>query len=386
MITTVRKHLVDFCGERISVEIDKDGSKYTKFALLSEPCPQECAPPQLFTRENLIVLDSVHSGTGRTSGNDITVNVIEPVLRRLHARYQVVKSQNSKSVAEFGNQLDPTQSYTILFVSGDTSVSEFFNGVGAGVPSPRSSLTILPIAMGTGNALANSLNLNCPVEAFASFLRGELVTAEFPLYRAILPDGETSVVFFIVLSLGFHANLLHAAENEKYKSMGVERFQEASGDILQNYKLQEQITLDKQGVAGSYAYFALVNVPNLEASYIPSPQSDPFKHELHLLAYSSSLNRKQLLERIMAGYKNRRGDELTADPYTTYKRISEGFEIKLQNKQEGPNDPAFELCLDGQLYNLLQYKSDQHQEELTIQVELIDSALGSFDILVMGKH
>lgn len=346
-----KSHLATIGDEDYFVKTKKKGSKYLSFELISQNTTAE-EYPRVAIPNNLVIVDSINSGIGRPPEIDIYSIVIHPILERLNMKHTLIRTTSRDSVELFAKSLSVDKFYTILFISGDTSISEFLNNL----PQKASKslqpfdLCLLPIPMGTGNAWASSLGYLSPIEAFGDFLKGSLTPCKFPLYKAIFPNGN-SIVFFIIFSLGFHANLLHACANPKYEHMGNERFQMAGKVVLEEYELDLDISVNDSN--NCYAYFALINTPNLEVSYKPSPLSDPLEEELRLLGYSSRLNKERLLEKIMLGYKTKSKEDLPVDENVTYMPLTSEFDIVLNYSPEDSPVYKFEICCDGLLFNLL---------------------------------
>lgn len=347
-----KSHLATIGNEDYFVKTKKNGSKYLSFELISRST-SAVDYPKVTIPKNLVIVDSIYSGVGRPPEIDIYSIVIHPILERLNMKHTLIKTTSRDSVELFAKSISVDKPYTIIFISGDTSISEFLNSLPQ--KASKSSLQpfdlcLLPIPMGTGNAWASSLGYVSPVEAFGDFLKGSLTPCKFPLYKAIFPNGY-SVVFFIIFSLGFHANLLHACANPKYEHMGDERFQMAGKEILEEYDLDLDISVND--LNNCYAYFVLINTPNLEVSYKPSPLSDPLEEELRLLGYSSKLNKERLQEKIMLGYKIKSKEDLPADENVTYKPLTNEFDIVLNYSPVNSPVYKFEICCDGLLFNLL---------------------------------
>lgn len=375
MIKVVNEPLISFNGLHYSVNIEFEGNKYKSFQLKtnsSENSDPAISDPAVYSLESntvLTVIDSIKSGTGRTNENDLCNNVIVPILSALGVTFQVLKTTSCKSVGEFAQTIDRNYNHIIIVISGDTSISELLNNLPTSDSKARESqLCLLPLPMGTGNAWASSLKLKCPIQTFRGFINKRLSPKIFPLYRAIFPNKKSSV-FFIILSLGFHANLLHLCNDRRFTSMGVERFQIASKEIFDNYNLTYQIKIPGI-IDGKFSYFAVINTPNLEPYYMPSPSSDPLNSELHVIGYSASLKRDQLLQRIMKGYSNKPGDSLIDDG-VTYKPIDGDFEIIVKDDPSKSPKTTFEICCDGQLLNLLDLHSAGASSENKITVKFL---------------
>lgn len=348
------------------VSFVKGGSKYISFQLEKSDSKQNNMSLAKHDDSTLIILDSVRSGIGRNEDNDFYSIVIAPILKELNKNHSYIKTTARDSVEQFAQSLNPSQDYEIWIISGDTTISEFCNHLPS-KPTIRNSLRILPLPMGTGNAWANSLGFDSPITALRNRLNDRLKPKDFPLYKAILPNGY-SIIFFMIFSLGFHANLLHACEDPKYASMGTERFKMAAQTILDNYGLDINVTLN--GLQRSYSYFALINTPNLEATYKPSPRSNPLEKELRLLGYFSSLERSKLIKKIMQGYQNKPNEDLPTNNEMIYRSITHDFTIVLNHPLADTSRHNFEICCDGILLNLLDHRSlnkDKSSNEIRFQ-------------------
>lgn len=352
MSTKKNVELLNIQGTCYSVDIEPAGSGPARYRLKTSPTDAEDDKTVQFP-PNLIVIDSIHSGRGRTTEGDFYDTVIQPVFQVLNVQHRLVRTTSRDTIAAYARALEVSRPHTVLFLSGDTSISEFINSVPKSAES--ADLSILPFPMGSGNAWASSLGIMCPAKTLGQFITGKLSHNPFPLYRAVFPNGY-SIIFFIILSMGFHANLIHACERPEYQNMGLEKFQKAANDILDEYDLDLKISVGNR--SGSYSYFALINTSNLEPTYRPSPDSDALKEELHLLAYSSRLTREQLLGKIMKGYELGSHSKLPLDDDTTYLPLTKGFDITLDFPPlESPRYKS-EICCDGVLLNLLDLQAE----------------------------
>lgn len=378
----IKKYLITVGNVSYHVLITKDGSKLVKFQLIEEPAQE--SPETIITKQldNLFILDSIHSGIGRNDSNNIYKIVLSPILRKLNIKHDYIPSTDSSFISKWSKRFkDITTNTTILFISGDTSISEFINSL---PKVSQRNINILPMAMGTANALANSLKLNCPIDTFNKFLTNKLVSKNLPLYNVIFPD-NSSKLFFIILSMGFHANLLHKSNDPKYNGMGVEKFQSASKEILQNYDLNVAISIVQSNHTSTnkFAYFALINTPNLEEKYLPSPKSKIFQSELHLLGYLSEVSREDLVNKIMQGYSNHLNDDIETVG-TIYKPLHENFDIKLPLWDGKSPRYQYEICCDGLLYNLLDFVSVDESRKNTFSLQFVGSNIKGNNIKVLS--
>ncbi|CEP63882.1 uncharacterized protein LALA0_S09e04610g [Lachancea lanzarotensis] len=333
----------------------------------------------------VVVLDSVKSGLGRSAENDFFTNVIEPVFDELKVPARVIRTENSKSVTEFASTFKPSAPTTIIiFLSGDTTISEFINALKPNEArkdnKERAHLWFLPLPFGTANAWATSLGIQNPVSAFGEFLQDKLSPKSFPLYKAKFPNGR-EVVFFIILSIGFHANLLHLCNEERFDNIGVEKFRIAAQEILQTYDLDYSLQLPAKLPTQHFAYFTLINTPFLEKTYMPSPSSDPLKSELHLLGYITAFDKTKLIEKIMRGYYNKPQEDISADG-VVYQPFSDDFVVSFEDASDEDPNTKFEICCDGHLLNMRDLQVEGNNFDGKLQIEFLKD-YSAFDLKVL---
>lgn len=376
------------CGEAVfSVESVLEGTSYSEFRLVSETSVEN-GPSQpcnvLGNTSRIVVIDSVASGIGRTPQNDFYKVVMEPVFSHLALTHRYFKTDSAKAIAEFAKKIDTDRDYTLIVLSGDTSILELLNNLPAtNNAAAKHSIDILTIPLGSANALANSVDCTSPTATFASFLSGNATPQPLPLYEVRFPGGSTTL-FFIIFSMGFHANLLHLCTNHpKYSKMGVERFRLASTEILENYDLDIPLVVKSCSgttiTANNFSYFAIINTPNLEKTYIPSPSSSVLKRQLHILGYTSELTPEELTVDILKGYELHRGDTLSG-PGIVYEPIEEDFEVVMQLDDAEAPDYKFEVCCDGLLSNLRDLSKDNADKSNVIKVSFLNDNDLSFKI------
>ncbi|SCU94081.1 LANO_0E05622g1_1 [Lachancea nothofagi CBS 11611] len=379
--------LIQVANKRYKVLTESQNGQYESFSLESEVTGKDLptTPDEIaFLRgKEIIVLDSVKSGKGRTAQNDFCSNVIEPIFHQLQISARIIRTYSQESVAQHAQSLAATNPTTIvIFLSGDTTISEFINNLNQSCTdsSQKPSLWLLPLPFGTGNAWTTSLEIQCPVTAFGKFLQNKLSPKTFPLYKAIFPN-QFEIVFFIILSIGFHANLLHLCEQHRFHNLGVEKFRIAAQEILESYKLDYPLIIPGQSSPSNFAYFALINTPHLEKTYKPSPKSDPLKSELHVLGYSAALTKPELIEKIMKGYSTKKGDDISADG-VTYKPFASDFDITFDQQASSASKNAFEICCDGHLLNMIELQQEGADFDGRIKIRFLDQ-YSSFDLKVL---
>ena len=176
------------------------------------------------------------------------------------------------------------------------------------------------IAMGTGNAFANSTGLNRDTtRGLRHFLRGELrriptFTAKFSQGSEFLvdegrkkdalpsSDGILGTVYgAVVCSWALHASLVADSDTAELRKYGSQRFQMAAKDLLtpsdgsSSHPYKGKITLFKKDDQGKelsqildrseHMYILATLVSNLEEKLTISPHSRPLDGQLRLLHF-----------------------------------------------------------------------------------------------------
>ncbi|KAG5358165.1 Sphingosine kinase A [Yarrowia sp. B02] len=208
--------------------------------------------------DNLTVIDSVKAGSARSN---VYSSALKPLLEAAQIKHTYLETTSPSTIEEFAASLDsPDGSY--LFISGDTSIHEFLNGL----KDPKNFKgTVSVIPAGTGNALANSLDLGNVETAIERFFLGS--PEKFPIYK--VTTGDQSLYSLVVISYGFHANLIAQSDTPEYRKLGNERFQVVAKQLLeQPQKYKSRIYLDQSSVP----------LPNDETSYVLFTTMNKLEH------------------------------------------------------------------------------------------------------------
>lgn len=391
MSNVIRRSLLDGICPGISVKYELEGSSFKYFQLNDESSRNDTVVQsfkQFNDNKQIIVIDSINSGMGRNLNTDFYQIVMKPILIKLEIQHSYLRTNSSDSITNFAQNLDKTLNYTIFFLSGDTSISEFINSLPPRTHSPLYNIEIVPIPMGSANALANSLELRDPIQIFDLFLQKSGQMSQFPLYKIIFPNGKETT-FFIIFSMAFHANLLHLCTlDEVYSKLGVERFRLASDEILKNYNLNLNLKLLLKGknsttIQSKFAYFAILNTPNLEANYIPSPKSNTLRNELHILGYSSNLSKEELTADILKGYSLEKGHDLKGKGII-YEPITSDFDIIIESISDEDPKYILDTCCDGILDNLNDIMTDTRTNPV-IKIKFLKPGDLSFNIKILHR-
>lgn len=271
----------------------------------------------------LYVVISIASGTGQAQ--QFFDNVVKPAFTAsgIHEYgYYVHTTYSSTSISEFTRSLilaraNEGRRQTILLLSGDGGVADTLNVLLLSSRSPKYVKPVLGlIAMGTGNALANSTGLNRDfTRGLRHFYRGQprplpTFTATFSPGSELLVDegrsaeplGESGAVYgAVVCSWALHASLVADSDTTAYRKHGTARFQMAAKELLAPsdgsapHTYKGKITLIKRNATGEqihealeareYMYLLATLVSNLEEKLMISPGSKPLDGELRLLRF-----------------------------------------------------------------------------------------------------
>ena len=276
---------------------------------------------------NLHIIISTLSGTGYA--RNYFDQVVKPALSAVSIEdsdYHLHITTSDKSILNFTHEtLFPVAnqgtSQTVLLLSGDGGMVDIVNEL---LSSHRSERYVKPtiglIAIGTGNAFANSTNLNRGLtKGLRQFFQGE--SRSVPTFTAafsegsqylvdegrqtealVSSDGSQGVVYgAVVCSWALHASLVADSDTTELRKYGSQRFQMAAKELLMpsdgsephTYRGKVSIfkTSDKgQEVSRSldteeHMYILATLVSNLEEKLTISPQSKPLDGQLRLLHF-----------------------------------------------------------------------------------------------------
>ena len=276
---------------------------------------------------SLYVIISIGSGTGEAQG--FFDNVVKPAFTAsglLPFSYYVHTTDSNKSIAKFVSAVilpraNEGVSQTVLLLSGDGGVIDTINVL---LSSERSGQYVKPaiglVAMGTGNALANSTGLNSDLtRGLRQFYRGQphqlpTLTATFsPDSEILLDEGRKTepvappaadageIYGAVVCSWALHASLVADSDTAEYRKFGSQRFQMAAKELLSPsdgsapHVYKGQITLFKLDKNGhetrqtlntqEHGYILATLVSKLEEKLTISPHSKPLDGQLRLLHF-----------------------------------------------------------------------------------------------------
>lgn len=295
------------------------------------------------TCQQVIVIDSIHAGKQQKTNATFYLSLLLPLFSFLGVDHLYWKTTDANSIRSFADKVQSNS--LVIFLSGDTSVSEFVNQLQIR-EEVIDDITVLPFPLGSGNAIANSIGLVTPLKSIEAFISG--TKSHLPLYKASfknaqLLDGTTidSVYFLIVFSWGLHATLIYRSDRPEMRlKYGNERFAMAAKEISQ---------LDPHFITQSgddLSYLLLTSLPKLEATFTISPNSNPFIDELHLIEIPH-VAPARLMEVVMKGYDN--GNHINENE-VSYNAIKEyPWELQINSQM----DPNFcYICVDGSIFRM----------------------------------
>ncbi|MCJ1410030.1 hypothetical protein MMC19_004115 [Ptychographa xylographoides] len=293
--------------------------------------------------------------------------------------YKVHRTSSDQSINEFvadvllprANQGVPQ---TVLILSGDGGIVDIVNVL---LQASRSLNFCKPsiglLAMGTGNALANSTGLNGDsTRGLRSFLRGkphnlptfvasfssgaELLLDEGRRSELLVSKESGSGVLYgaVVCSWALHASLVADSDTTEYRKHGSGRFQMAAQELLnpsdgsKSHVYRGRITLFKKDESGNeyaeqldrqeHMYVLSAMVSNLEEKLTISPHSKPLDGQLRLLDFGA-LPSEDVMRIFGMAFS---GGEHINDPAVSYRPI-EGMRIDFED-----SDGRWRrICVDG---------------------------------------
>lgn len=276
------------------------------------------------------VIISTLSGTGLAPS--FFADLVKPTLSASglsETEYQVHETRSDQTITELTRSIflpraNKGIAQTILLLSGDGGMVDMINVL---LSSRTSSTYVKPtvglLALGTGNALASSINsIHDGTFGLASILRG----TPHPLPTFIVKFSPGSVQLFdegrrsesvpqgptgddpagvmygaVVFSWGLHASLVADSDTPEYRKYGTERFKMAAQELLEpsdgslTHKYRGSVSLmkstsptdgvwDRMGQQ-EHMYVLVTLVSNLEKNLTISPSTKPLDGKLRLVHF-----------------------------------------------------------------------------------------------------
>ncbi|CAI5759431.1 unnamed protein product [Candida verbasci] len=331
--------------------------------------------------QKVIILDSINSGAGRQEDKNLYTHVIQPLFELLNVQYDYFATTSPDSINQFASNLRESK-VTIIFISGDTSINEFINGLLSDI---QGSIDIFTIPGGTGNSLALSLGITNQIESIKHLLISDKIDPLY-LYNVKFPQGSHYLVqnekkglinsnlkFVVVLSWGFHASLVADSDTPELRKFGLKRFQiAAKNNLSREQEYNGVLKVNDETIKGPFAYWLLTSSSRFEPTFEISPKGDILQDNLYFVGFNTKKNDDKYILDIMHQIYNE-GDHIN-NKGVIYKKITNEDQLDLVISES----EVFEhrrFCLDGSII-LIPETSDhikisvgdnkQHNWELSI--------------------
>lgn len=259
--------------------------------------------PQLVTQylegRKLVVIDSIKSGKGRNSEQSVYHNVLKELFKELGIEHDYISTSTASSISEFASSLK-NGVYTVLFISGDTSVNEFVNAL---LEVDHGEVTFGIIPQGTGNSIALSLGSTSPftsLQRFYNHIR-EPTAVSLNTYEAQFPSGshfihgdtkgneiDAPLRFVVVLSWAFHAALVADSDTPELRKHGVNRFRiAAESNLTLNTFYDGSYTIGEKVYDGPFAYWLVTATSRFEEKFLILPKGDILARDAYLVLFKA---------------------------------------------------------------------------------------------------
>lgn len=331
---------------------------------------------------NLHIIISIGSGVGGAKRFFDTILKATLELLGLDRRaYQLHETESEFHITELSRTIflpraNQGVAQTILLLSGDGGIVDIINVL---LSSLQSNSFVKPVigllALGTGNALANSIGLT-PVSStgLQTLLKGKPVSlptfsAKFSSGSRFVADEGKSVAPLlrsdkgldlvygaVVCSWALHASLVAESDTLEYRKYGAERFKMAAQELLSPsdgsapHSYRGKITIFKKGLEEhketvsldrrEHMYILASLVSNLEENLRISPHSKPLDGQLRLVHFGPLPN-TQVMSIFELAYQ---GGLHIDDANVQYNDI-DGLRIDFEEQDERWR----RVCIDGKI-------------------------------------
>ena len=396
------------------VQIKELPEQLLKEYLLSSRPSHLSVPKSSSGEANFHVIVSVRSGTCEAGRfyNDV-VRPCFDMLGLLENDYSVHHTTTERSIIDFANNvLSPRANagiaQTVLLVSGDGGIVDIANVL---LQSTQSSTFRKPciglIALGTGNALANSTGLNQDsTRGLKDFFRGHphsvpTLTARFSNNSKILLNegrqteslpidhaGVGIVHGAVVCSWGLHASLVADSDTTEYRKYGTQRFQMAAKELLdpsdgsEPHRYRGRIAIIQKDANGEestmyvdrreHMYILATLVSNLEQKLTISPNSKPLDGQLRFVHFGV-LPSDEIMRILGLAFAGGKHIEENAVDYDAI----QGLRIEF----EEPDGRWRRICVDGKIIQVGEGGWVEVRRETRDVLDLIANVPGHTSIL-----
>ncbi|GAM91462.1 hypothetical protein ANO11243_095120 [Dothideomycetidae sp. 11243] len=261
---------------------------------------------------------------------------------------------------------------TIILLSGDGGTIDLVNGLAECLSGVKHTPpTLIPLPLGSGNALSNSYKYNSDeTVGLSTLLQGK--RRQLPMFRATFSkgarlvvnegeeerqvpvhDGQPSLFGVVVCSWGLHASLVADSDTAHYRQYGNARFGMVAKNLLfpsdgtPPHKYKGQVSfMDKthaRTVAldrGEHSYILATLVSNLEKTFCISPDSKALDGKLRLVEMPP-MPSEEMHKVMMAGYEDGKHIGKENVGYHTIDQLEITF--------DEPDEKWRRVCVDGKI-------------------------------------
>lgn len=308
------------------------------------------------------VIDSINSGTGRKHETSVYFQLLKPLFDDyLKIPHTYISTTSVATIHEFAGQLSGADGdeITVIFISGDTSINEFVNGL-TSVPSSR-KVDIATIPSGTGNSLALSLGLSDEIDAVKKLLTSKEKPVPLNLYEVAFPPGSYYLIqdvkgpeltkplkFLVVISWAFHASLVADSDTPELRVHGLDRFKMAAHENLSlEQKFEGTVEINGKTIEGPFAYWLLTPSKKFEPTFEILPDGNIFDDNLYFISFNSEddSSGKYIMDIMKEVYD--KGSHIH-DKKVTYQKVQRGDKIALTTKN-AKDKRRRRFCVDGSI-------------------------------------
>lgn len=351
---------------------------------LDPSTPEVKTVPKHLSGRRVYIIDSINSGTGRIAPQtDIYLAILRPAFDYLHVNYKYIKTTSPTTICDFARTFEESD-VTVIFISGDTSITEFVNALPES-PSLR-KLTLFPIPAGTGNSIALSLGYATVATSVRVLLSSHEEPLPLNLYLAKFPQLATSsipsdpnnceLVFLVVLSWGFHAALVADSDTPEMRKLGLERFKVAAKMNLEKVQCYPgKTSVEGQTIDGPYAYWLVTLAQRFEPTFEILPHGSIKNDSLYLVLFNSEdgSESKYIMDIMMQVYDQ--GSHVK-NPKVTYRQVRKTMKLLIDPTAAGS---THRFCLDGSIVSLPSSTGNQ-----AIEISCIGNKFRSWSFYVVG--
>lgn len=331
----------------------------------------------------------VSTGSGTGIAWSVWQSLVKPLFDRIGLRerldYQLHFTASETSITELTQstilpKANDGLSQSILLLSGDGGIVDIVNTLVAGqIKDNYKNPTISLLPLGTGNALANSSNINSDQTlGLSTMLRGS--AKELPLFRVTFSpgarlltnhgqkqeplkgvyEGQLAAYGAVVCSWGLHATLVADSDTPEYRKFGAERFKMAakeslypSDGSLPHAYIGSIETIDygkseddrRKLLRREHGYILATPVSQLEAGFTISPASKPLDGKLRLVEFGA-MSGEEAMEIMGKAYN---GGKHVEDSRVWYHEVEA---VRINVREEDPRWRR--VCLDGKIIQVEQ--------------------------------